>query len=79
MKPALRQLLEYYDTAQLPAGPVRLGPGEVITDVKRFVAGHRAFVTANQGERGYLPYYRRLEKLREVLEHGNKERTPVAA
>lgn len=62
-------LESYFATAQIPAVPVKIDECSTITDVPRFVAGHLSLVKANAGNRIFLPYLERLQRLREILEN----------
>ena len=59
----MRDITEFFTSTPLPSGPVYLKPGETITDVSLFVESYLSCVTAQNGNKRYLPY---LEKLREL-------------
>ena len=47
---------------------VDLNPFEVVVDPRRFVDSHIMVLRSRMGERGYLPYYHRLVKLKGLLD-----------
>lgn len=56
----LPELETFFDAAKLPAGPIQLSPGQVITDPKKFVSAHLSILKNNPGKRRFMPYYDRL-------------------
>lgn len=41
---------------------VVLPSGEVILDIKKFASSHIGYCKGQKGNKGYLPYYERLEQ-----------------
>ena len=57
----------YFANIELPTHAVQLKPGERIKDVSLFIESHVATVKGNNGNRTFLPYLNRLQKLKQVL------------
>lgn len=52
----------------IPTGPIKLKPGETITDVQKFISGHLEMVeNSDYDEFRIEPYRTRLELLIEIL------------
>lgn len=54
----LHQIKEFFDSAS--DLPVYKTGCDLISDPKRFVESHIAYLETNTGKPGYLPYYNRL-------------------
>lgn len=63
----ITELEHYFETATLPAVPVKLNPYSTITNVALFIHSHFATVKANNGKRTFLPYLNRLQELKQYL------------
>jgi hypothetical protein len=63
----ITELERYFETATLPAVPVKLNPYSTITNVALFIHSHFATVKANNGKRTFLPYLNRLQELKQYL------------
>lgn len=63
----LKDLKEFFASVELPT-EMRLSDYEYITDVQMFVASHINFLEHNSGNKRFMPYYKRLVKLKEKLE-----------
>jgi hypothetical protein len=61
-------LEEYFATAAIPEGQVRLNVCSTITNIPAFIASHLATIKANNGNRTYLPYLNRLKEIKLHLE-----------
>jgi hypothetical protein len=70
----IAELEEYFATAAIPEGQVRLNVCSTITDIPAFIASHLAIVNANNGNRTYLPYLYRLQEVKLYLESINYRR-----
>lgn len=53
---------------ELPEGPIKVSPFEVITDPAQFVDGHCQFMLANLRKAIVQPYAERLARFFEILE-----------
>jgi hypothetical protein len=60
-------LEQFFAAATLPTHPVRLDQCTTISDVPTFVRSHLAFIKANNGSRGYDPYFGRLNQIKNIL------------
>ena len=47
--------------------PIQLNNWTLINDVPQFVNNHLATVKANDGKRTFLPYFNRLQELKQIL------------
>ena len=63
----ITELEYYFETANLPASPVKLNICQTITDITKFINGHLATVKAQNGKRTFLPYLHRLQELKQYL------------
>ncbi|WP_129715519.1 hypothetical protein [Pedobacter sp. SYP-B3415] len=68
----MHDIVDYFQTATLPQGPVRLGPHLSISNVPEFVKVHLMSIEA-AGDNWKLsgPLIERLEKLRYYIESSN--------
>lgn len=66
------RLKEFFESCTLPASPVRLKPGETITDVALFVASHMEAVRVNRRNPSFLPHLERLLLLKDLIESENQ-------
>ena len=62
----LKQLKQSLSTKTL-SSPIQLSKGEVIMDVKKFIASHIKFLENNSGNITFMPYFDRLVKLNKLL------------
>ncbi len=60
-------LLSFFETSDLPRGPVKLNDWETILDVTKFVNSHIQTVEAHNGNIAYRPYLERLLQLKTIL------------
>lgn len=67
----LDDLIEYFDSVEIP-NEVRLSECANIVDVRRFIDCHIKTLKGNSGAYGYLPYYERLVKLKEIIEESQQ-------
>ena len=57
----------YFDNG-IPSGPIRLDSVTVVVNVPEFVSGHIATAKAHQGQRLFVPYVERLNKLMQLCQ-----------
>lgn len=69
-KTLIDELESFFSSVELPA-TIRLGPGEMITNVKRFVDVHLTRIKAYPNLPLYKVYYDHLLKLKKILEDGD--------
>lgn len=50
---------------------LKLASGEVITNLKGFIESHTAIIKAQNGRKAYLPYYKRLRQVVELINTNN--------
>ena len=62
---ALTSLIEFFENREF-TGTFQLSPCETITNVKKFVESHLAIVKSKGISKGYLPYYERFLKFKEM-------------
>lgn len=68
----LATIEEYFKNNRPITGPVELNSSTRIIDTEKFVQAHITILKNNSGNRVYLPYYLRLEKLYKIqLSHDN--------
>lgn len=63
----IKELENFYKNATLPTKPIKLNDCETVTDAKQFIESHIATVRANNGNKYFLPYLNRLNKLKAEL------------
>jgi hypothetical protein len=63
----ISQLEQFFNKYPLPDKPIMLAHSEMITNIPLFVEGHLTVVKANNGNRTFLPFFNRLELLKEHL------------
>ncbi len=63
----IEELESFFISLEAPERAIELNKGATITDLKKFVDSHLATVKANNGNRAFLPYLERLEKVKEVI------------
>jgi len=63
----VEELEEIFGKATLPTTPITLNPGEMITDVERFVTSHLKIIKAHKGRGIAKPHIYRLRKVQEIL------------
>ncbi|SIQ99852.1 hypothetical protein SAMN05880574_1477 [Chryseobacterium sp. RU37D] len=61
------ELENYFAGIKLPTLPVKLNSCSTITDCSLFVESHFAVIKANNGNQTYLPYLKRLQELKQLL------------
>lgn len=62
------ELEAFFETAALPASPVKISTCSTITDISHFIAGHLAAVKSHNGTRTFLPYLHRLQELKAIIQ-----------
>jgi len=62
----IAELENYFNSIKLPTQPVKLNRCSTINNCSLFVESHFATVKANNGERTFLTYLKRLQELRQV-------------
>lgn len=63
----ITELENYFAGIALPTKPITLNQCGTITDCSLFVESHFATVKANNGNRTFLPYLERLQKIKSIL------------
>jgi len=63
----ITELENYFTGITLPTQPVKLNQCSTITNCSLFIESHFATVKANKGKRTFLPYLKRLQELKQVL------------
>jgi hypothetical protein len=63
----IEKLESFFISLEAPERPIQLNKGATITDLKKFVESHLAPVKANNGNRAFLPYLERLEKVQKII------------
>lgn len=61
------ELEEFFNSRELPAGPVRIDSCTVVTDVQKFLQVELSIVRAHMGQSRYEPYLNRLKLLKKAL------------
>lgn len=62
----IKELEDFFNSIQLP-GTIKLSEYENITDPKLFVSSHLQMIKAQNGNKTFIPYAMRLNKLKEFL------------
>ena len=60
-------LEDYFNKIDLPKENIKLNDSSMITNVSLFVGTHLATVKANNGNKTFLPYLDRLQKLKKII------------
>ncbi len=63
----ITDLENYFKGISLPIQPIMLNRCSRITNCSLFIESHIATVKANNGKRNFLPYFNRLQELKQVL------------
>jgi hypothetical protein len=63
----ITELERFFETATIPAVPVKLNEFTTITNCSLFIRNHLATVKANNGNKTFLPYLHRLRQLKQKL------------
>jgi hypothetical protein len=63
------QVEEFYKTATIPKGPIKLNKWSTIEDPQKFVDFHLNAIRKHRGVRTYLPYFERLVEFMEYLKN----------
>lgn len=61
------ELEEFFNSVELPAGPIQLDECTLITDVQKFIHVELQIVKEQNGKDRYLPYLERLKQLHVIL------------
>lgn len=64
----IQELEIFFNSARLPAQPVKLNHWSTITNVSLFIGSHFSTVKTNNGNRTYLPYLNRLQELKTMIQ-----------
>ena len=59
----LKDLEQFFATAELPTEHIRLNEGEICHDAKLMVESHLKCLRENTGNKNFLPHYNRLMTL----------------
>ena len=65
----IEELEQYFSSCNLPACPIKLKQGEMITNVAGFVKSHISTIKTNNGNHYFLTYLERLQLLKTIIEH----------
>ena len=63
----IAELENYFAGIKLPTQPIKPNKYSAITDCSLFIKSHFSIVKANNGNRTFLPYLKRLQELKQVL------------
>jgi len=63
----IAELEQFFKTVTLPNQPIKLNQYSTITDISKFITSHLAAIKANNGNRTFLPYLKRLQELKPYL------------
>jgi len=63
----IKELETYFSETQLPTEAIKLNQCSTILSTSLFIESHFATVKANNGNRTFLPYFNRLQELKQVL------------
>jgi len=63
----LTELQQFFNSRELPAGPVRIDSCTVVTDVQKFLQVELSIVRVHMGQSRYEPYLNRLKLLKKAL------------
>lgn len=66
--PELQSLQSFFSSIQLPPTPFRLDQCTIIHNLPKFISNHLSFLQNNNGSPVFLPYMKRLQKLRFIIE-----------
>ncbi|MBN1117964.1 MAG: hypothetical protein JXA77_12200 [Bacteroidales bacterium] len=68
----IKELETYFTKTQLPTEPIKLNQCSTILNTSLFIESHFATVKANNGNRTFLPYLKRLQELKQILTINSK-------
>lgn len=63
----IKELEEYFEGIIHPTQPVKLNNCSTITNFATFIESHLATVKANKGKPTFLPYLKRLQEVKQIL------------
>lgn len=63
----IKELESYFSNTSIPTNPIKLDVCSTITNTKLFIESHIATARANNGNKTFLPYLNRLNKLKITL------------
>lgn len=63
----IAELENYYSNATLPTEPIQLNQCSRILDISKFIKSNLQMIKANNGNRTFLPYFNRLQDLKQIL------------
>lgn len=58
---------KFFEDYNFKEREIKITQCEKVLDIKKFIYNHISILKANKGNRVYLPYYNRLEKLYLIL------------
>ncbi len=73
----IEELEAFFKAAALPDPPVKLSPVCVISNVRGYIDFHLDIIKSNRGKETFLPYLKRLQKLKGLIEDGNVTANPL--
>ena len=62
----IEELEKYFDSIELPNGPIYLNDCTTISDISIFIDSHLAIVKSNNGREKFKPYLKRLRELKRI-------------
>jgi hypothetical protein len=62
------ELENYFKSIDLPNKPIHLNQCSLISDIPLFINGHISILRANDGKQVFIPYLKRLKKLKQILD-----------
>ena len=68
----IEELENFFKSCQMPTEPLQLSEGEVIHDLKLFIATHISVIKTNNGKNGFIPYLDRLKLLKSLIDNSVK-------
>ncbi len=63
----IKQLEEFFATVSLPTKPIKLNRAETILNLPKFIEGHMDIIKRNNGNKTFLPYLERLQKIAKAI------------
>jgi hypothetical protein len=65
----IKTLEEFFETAEIPKGPIRVTSYAVVTDMSKLISSHLSIVKANNGKYTFKPYLQRLMWVKRLIEN----------
>ena len=64
----ITELYTFFEKAKVPEGPVKLGKGVTIINVRLFIESSLRTIKVHNGNKTFEPYYDRLLALKKIIE-----------